>query len=365
MSQHQLGGLRLFLLSVCMAATPGAPAAVASDELPPLRLESMGVFFVGGKSVDSPYSDQRDATFPTQGRSTVIGQAKITFLLPEQQLGPAMVLVPGAGLSSSIYLATPDGREGWAQYFARHGHPVYVVDLPDRSSAGFSIDTVNGCMQGDSRYSCDGIALGKTSLEQPWSVWGFGPEFGQLFDDSRFPALPLQERYVEQVGAAFEVFTGAGFGSGSGGDSGAAATALELLLEAKGPAVLVVHSAAGAPGFALAGKRPDLVHAVVAVETVACPVGKGAAVHPLGTTPLLALYGDHVEERTAGNHRGRHAACKQAATELAALNTPARFIDLPVDLQVYGNSHLMMQDNNSDDIAALIRNWLQSIPQKQ
>jgi len=45
--------------------------------------------------------------------------------------------VPGAGLSSSIYLGTPDGREGWAQYFARHGHPVYAVDLPDRSSAFF------------------------------------------------------------------------------------------------------------------------------------------------------------------------------------------------------------------------------------
>ena len=79
----------------------------------------------------------RAATFPTTGRTTVAGQAKVTFLLPEQPVAPAVVLVPGAGLSSSIYLGTPDGREGWAQYFARHGHPVYAVDLPDRSSAFF------------------------------------------------------------------------------------------------------------------------------------------------------------------------------------------------------------------------------------
>ena len=50
--------------------------------------------------------------------------------------------------------------------------------------------------------------LGKTSLEQPWSVWGCGPRFGERFPDSRFTALPLQENYIEQSGASFEVFTG-------------------------------------------------------------------------------------------------------------------------------------------------------------
>ena len=40
--------------------------------------------------------------------------------------------VPG-----TTYLGTPDGREGWAQYFVRQGYAVYVVDQPGRGRSGY------------------------------------------------------------------------------------------------------------------------------------------------------------------------------------------------------------------------------------
>ena len=168
--------------------------SVLAAQPPPLALKSMGVFYVGAKRVDSPYSDERDAEFPTRDRTTVSGHAKVTFVIPERISHPRIVLVPGFGLSSSIYLATPDGREGWAQYFARRGYPVYVVDVPERSSAGFSVDAINGCIAAAPQYGCSRESrLGRTSLEQPWREWEFGPQFGRIHIGSRFPALPLQQ----------------------------------------------------------------------------------------------------------------------------------------------------------------------------
>lgn len=342
--------MRLLLVTILIFAT-----AIAESQ--PLILDSTGVFFVGGVRTDSPYSDDRGSPFPTTGRSTVSNQAKVTFLIPETITGANIILIPGFGLSSSIYLTTPDGREGWAQHFARQGYPVYLVDIPHRSSSGFAIDAINGCMKADSAYPCnDDIVLGKTSLEQPWSVWGFGPEFGVSFPDSRFPALPLQENYIEQFGASFEVFSGSGrMGAASNGES--SQQALEQLLDRIGPSVLVMHSAAGAPGFRFATTNPQQVKALVAVETVACPAVENET-STLAHIPFFALYGDYVEQRSAGGHPRRRATCKAAAEAIASFGTHARFIDLPGELAIKGNSHLMMQDDNSNDLADLVIDWL-------
>lgn len=144
---------------------------IAAEATEPLSLQSMGIFYVGGSQVESPYSDGRGAELPNSGWTTVAGQAKITFLIPEEITGANIVLIPGFGLSSSIYLMTPDGREGWAQFFARNGYPVYVMDLPGRGTATFQVDAINGCAASDDDYPCSpGGMLGKTSLEQPWSV---------------------------------------------------------------------------------------------------------------------------------------------------------------------------------------------------
>lgn len=333
----------------------GGAAGAAS---PPLSLASMGVFYVGGVRVESPYADDRAAKLPNKGYSTVLHQAKVTFLLPERVTSPAIILVPGFGLSSSIYLSTPDGREGWAQNFARRGHPVYVVDIPDRGTSGMAVDAVNGCIARDPAYPCSpDIMLGRTSLENPWRIWGFGPRFGERHATSRFPAFPLQENYIEQFGASFEVFSGSG-SMGASGPTTATVSALQRLLERVGPAVLVLHSAAGGPGFNLASARGDLVKAVVAVETTPCPVGGPDGRNALGKVPLLGIYGDFVNERVGGEHPARHASCKRAAESLARSGVSARFIDLPQDLKIAGNSHLMMMDDNSAEIAEVIDNWL-------
>src|SRR5260370_1300836 len=47
------------------------------------------------------------------------------------------ILVHGATRTGATYTGTPDGRESWAQYFARRGYAVYVVDQPGRGRSGY------------------------------------------------------------------------------------------------------------------------------------------------------------------------------------------------------------------------------------
>ena len=70
--------------------------------------------------------------------------------------------------------------------------------------------------------------------------------------------------------------------------------------------------------------------------------------------------GDYVAERTAGGHPRRHASRKLAADTLVGQGTQAAFVDLPTDRKIRGNSHLMMMDDNSDELAGLIEAWLKA-----
>ena len=48
-------------------------------------------------------------------------------------------MIPGMGLTSYLYLGTPDGRDGWAPLFAKAGYPVYVFDEPNNAVSGFDV----------------------------------------------------------------------------------------------------------------------------------------------------------------------------------------------------------------------------------
>jgi pimeloyl-ACP methyl ester carboxylesterase len=53
-----------------------------------------------------------------------------------------LVLVHGGSHTGVVWLTTPDGRPGWAPYFAERGWPVYVVDWPGVGRSGFAPDFV-------------------------------------------------------------------------------------------------------------------------------------------------------------------------------------------------------------------------------
>src|SRR3954464_8592595 len=100
--------------------------AQAADEDPPLNLARDGFFSVGGK------------TTTINGKSYVVGQMYVEMGIPQKQTHPyPIAMVHGGTRSGTTFTGTPDGRESWAQYFARRGYAVYVVLARGRGRSGY------------------------------------------------------------------------------------------------------------------------------------------------------------------------------------------------------------------------------------
>ncbi|MBS0562803.1 MAG: hypothetical protein JSR21_22355, partial [Proteobacteria bacterium] len=77
----------------------------------------------------------------------------------------------------------------------------------------------------------------------------------------------------------------------------------------------------------------------------------------LSGMPFLFVMGDYLEQTALW--RGLSAATTAAGERLAAGGARVTDWRLPA-LGIYGNSHMPMMDDNSDDIAARVIGWIES-----
>ncbi len=262
-------------------------------------------------------------------------------------------MLPGLGLDATIYLGTPDGRDGWADLAAEDGYLALAVDGPSLVASG-SEQALAAASAG---------SLNQWSADQIWPRWGFGEQVGEPYADTRFPV-----QAIDQFIADLPEYAGGGAGgpagsgrrsggnaeaNGRGGGAQASAddvAALIQVLEASGPAVLMAHSASGTTAFEVARTRPELVEAIVAIEPVGCPTD------PANTppVPLLAVYGDRITERRQGD---RMSACADAVQAATSTGQSAKLLSLP-EQGISGNTHLLMQDDNSEEVWRRIAQFL-------
>jgi pimeloyl-ACP methyl ester carboxylesterase len=344
----------------------------------------MGVMFVGGREV----AMTGEGRFG--GGNQIVDQAPVHFLIPpeEKREGKTpVVMIPGMGLTSYLYLGTPDGREGWAQIFAKAGHPVYVFDEPGNAISGFEIGKITA--------SETPASIMLWSNEITWRRWGIGPQPGVPAENTRFPY-----KHIDQLHASMTPVMSGGGGRGGVGRGGAAAGrgggggfrrggrfrgqplqgradadsadekpnpsstpiasggrghnpkvhALIKLLEKIGPATILVHSAAGPTGYETARQRGDLVQGLITVEVTGTPTAPDDIKQHFARKQLIAVYGDNFDLRPM---QGRYEASALMVKEIQAAGGRASMIWLP-EHNIHGNSHLLMQDTNNHVIAAMI-----------
>jgi arylsulfatase A-like enzyme/pimeloyl-ACP methyl ester carboxylesterase len=358
-----------------------ATAAVALPEqtdAEPLVLSHMGVFYVGGREVSSAGEGGRGSG----SQINTIEQTPVHYLIPHERRQEApVVMLPGHGLTSYIYLGTPDGREGWAQTFVRHGCSVYVMDQPNYAVSGFDLRPFEAVRSGQVEPSqMPGMMI--WSNESAWRDWGIGPQPGVPFEDTKYPY-----EYLDQLFASYSAVISTGKDGGGGGRSagplqpeakrrrggkaaggtqakggaagdrfGTAAKtrALVDLLQQIGSSVILVHSATGAVGVEILRQRPDLVTAVVMVEPVGCPTDPTEVRKLFADKPTITVFGDHFESRRM---QGRYEACLDTVQLINEAGGQARMLHLP-SLDIYGNTHLLMQDTNNSEIAGQVLEWL-------
>ena len=121
-----VSALFLTMGSIAMAGSLGGPLELADE----------GSFFVGGQPAMSSHPGTPAVGAAQPGQITV-RQMYVQYRIPKTVSGPPIVMVHGGTRTGTTYTGTPDGRESWAQYFARRGYAVYVVDQPGRGRSGY------------------------------------------------------------------------------------------------------------------------------------------------------------------------------------------------------------------------------------
>ena len=120
------------------------------------------------------------------------------------------------------------------------------------------------------------------------------------------------------------------------------------MLDRIGPAVVVCHSQAGVFGIRAAYARPAGVRALVALEPASIPDLEPDAIYD---TPTLIVMGDHMDTDP------RWPRMRQRAQAFAARHPSVTLLTLP-ELGIHGNSHMLMMDRNSLEIAERVHDWL-------
>jgi pimeloyl-ACP methyl ester carboxylesterase len=103
-----------------------------------IEIKEQGIFSVGGivKSSEGTFNPEDQWEQTGAGQTTHVDHANVLYQIPSKVTGLPIVFLHGYGQSRMGWMTTPDGREGWSNFFLRRGHPIYLVDEPHRGEAG-------------------------------------------------------------------------------------------------------------------------------------------------------------------------------------------------------------------------------------
>ena len=311
----------------------------------PLELQDEGSFFVNGQLTQSTHPGTAVGGISQPGTITV-NQMYAQYRIPKTISGPAIVMVHGSGHTGATYETTPDGREGWATYFARHNFPVYVVDHVGRGRSGFDPTPINRAKAESNPGLLPSVPL--TTRERAYPNFLIGAKYPTPYPGQQFP-VEAQDQYFAQLVPNTETLL-AGGGTNT-------VKALAALVDKIGPAVVMVHSQSGGYGLELIRQRADKVRAFIDIEGSCGPLSADDVGNSFRKVPTLMVFGDYTEGASGPNGDERRNVCNQSVDAIKTAGGTATFLYLPA-LGIKGNSHMLMMDKNNSEIADLIIGWL-------
>ena len=131
---------RIFLVVAFVFIVMSVSTLAAED--PAMSLARDGWFYVGGHMTT------------VDNKQYMTGQMYVEYRIRRRGLYPyPIIMVHGGTMSGTNYTGTPDGREGWAQYFIRQGYAVYVVDQVGKGRSSYMEQTYGPTELVDSQNS--------------------------------------------------------------------------------------------------------------------------------------------------------------------------------------------------------------------
>ncbi|MGE0194198.1 MAG: alpha/beta fold hydrolase [Methylocystis sp.] len=321
-----------------------------SRTAPALAVDEIGSFHVGGRIIRLDDLPMRDRVSTPDGPSyrvdpngeIVVGQLYVQYVrLSAPKAAAPLLLWHGAGMTGAAWESTPDRRPGWLMFFLRAGFDTYVSDAVERGRASFAPFPQ---VYPEAPF----FRTAKESWEDafrcgPPGSWNPDPALRRSYPDSLFP--------VE----AFEAFMSQCVPRWSCNDALTQAAYDALLQHFDRDVVILTHSQGGNFGLTAAIHAPERVRAIVSLEPSGAPDPASADPALLNKTPHLFVWGDNW--RDSAFWAGSRPASERWRDALAAAGCDVTWVDLPAR-GVRGNSHALMADRNSDDIAGLVLDWM-------
>jgi pimeloyl-ACP methyl ester carboxylesterase len=242
----------------------------------------------------------------------------------------------GGGLTGVTWETKPDGRPGWQQRFLELGYTVYVSDAVERGRASWA--------RYPEVFATEPLFRSK---KEAWELFRMGPRYEtggrrEAYAGQRFP-IGAFDQFAKQAVPRWVT------------NDAATQRAYDALVAKVGPSIVMVHSQGGNFGFNAAINAPDKVRALIAIEPSGAPDPSQVDVARLRGVPHLIVWGDYLDRSPAWPPLA--AASRRYRDALRAAGVEADTIDLPA-MGIAGNSHMLMMDTNSDEIAGLIHAWI-------
>jgi pimeloyl-ACP methyl ester carboxylesterase len=370
-----------FLLAA-LAAAPAAAQNGQAKSVGPLTIAKQGHFYVGGRYVG-------------EGKDKIwAGQAYVEYQIPKKRSHSIpIVMIHGCCAAGESFTGTPDGRDGWAQYFLAQGYAVYVMDQVGRGRSPW-VENVYG----------KHLVKASEFVEEEFVAVSHYNKFPQAKLHTQWPGSgmigdPIFDQFAAEMHpdwddrTAREAFN---------------RDAIVALLEKIGPAILEPHSQSGMYVWAAANARPDLVKAILAVEAGSSSFGdfkfvgapnwfeNGSMSKPWGLTRTPMKYAPPVTDPKEIATRQQDKPDRPDVVRCWLQQEPARQLtalkgipilimsmeasfDAPMahcaslflrqagvandfvraaDLGIHGNGHFFMLEKNNLQVAAAVANWL-------
>jgi pimeloyl-ACP methyl ester carboxylesterase len=344
MKSHVTGTpeLRVFLLVACMMPLTGL-AQISG----PLTIKEQGSFFVGGEQ--RTVSELPAGPSPAQSGEITVNQMYVQYQIPlKGGRHVPVVFVHGCCLSSKTWETTPDGRMGWSEYFVRKNRSVYLADQVSRARSGFDPSAFNEVRSG-LRPNAQMPGILDATHQFAWTVFRFGPKYGEGFADEQFPLQAVDELYKQMI---------PDLNSTLPPSLNPTLTQMAALGVKLHGAVLVGHSESGFFPEQAALVDPTGIKGIVTIEIRCDTALKAAQLATLAKIPTLVMFGDHLGDvKGPFSWTDALASCNTFLDQLKKAGGDAEMMYLPA-LGIKGNSHMLMQDRNSNQLADLVIGWI-------
>jgi pimeloyl-ACP methyl ester carboxylesterase len=270
---------------------------------------------------------------------------------------PPMVLICGGGHTGACYLATADGRRGWAHAFVRAGHMVVLPDWPGVGRSGhITLDQITGevIVEGLGQLIA---SLGRPAIVMTHSMsgaygWKLVETFGQYID--RLVAIaPGGPGNIQAVADIISETA----------DTVVVKSSVTLTINLSQPVVPDCNFVE----VKLVGKSTQFPREFI-----------GRYASSLVPIPPRLLYerrnvrGSQLKVGDFTNYRGRRMLVVTGTADadhprdldedivefFNANGAKADYIYLG-DRGIVGNGHMMMMEKNSDALAALLLSWIE------